>query len=63
MSTPSNDGGQVNGAQPRSSMTFVSLNRLAELLLRAGPHIRRALQLTYPFVFVDELQGHDIRTV
>jgi superfamily I DNA/RNA helicase len=44
------------GAQPRSSMTFVSLNRLAELLLRAGPHIRRALQLTYPFVFVDEFQ-------
>ncbi|WFU79278.1 ATP-dependent helicase [Bradyrhizobium sp. CIAT3101] len=44
------------GAQPRSSLTFVSLNRLAELLLRAGPHIRRALQLTYPFVFVDEFQ-------
>ncbi|MHB8886727.1 MAG: UvrD-helicase domain-containing protein [Methylovirgula sp.] len=42
--------------QPRSSVTFVSLNRLAELLLRAGPHIRRALQLTYPFVFVDEFQ-------
>ncbi|WP_316173065.1 ATP-dependent helicase [Bradyrhizobium sp. SZCCHNRI2049] len=44
------------GAQPRSSLTFVSLNRLAELLLRAGPHIRRALQLTYPFVFIDEFQ-------
>ena len=44
------------GSQPRSSMTFVSLNRLAELLLRASPHIRRALQLTYPFVFVDEFQ-------
>ncbi len=44
------------GAQPRSSMTFVSLNRLAEMLLRASPHIRRALQLTYPFVFVDEFQ-------
>lgn len=42
--------------QPRSALTFVSLNRLAELLLRAGPHIRRALQLTYPFVFVDEFQ-------
>jgi superfamily I DNA/RNA helicase len=44
------------GTRPRSSVTFVSLNRLAELLLRAGPHIRRALQLTYPFVFVDEFQ-------
>ena len=48
--------GKPAGAQPRSSMTFVSLNRLAELLLRASPHIRRALQLTYPFVFVDEFQ-------
>lgn len=44
------------GARPQSSVTFVSLNRLAELLLRASPHIRRALQLTYPFVFVDEFQ-------
>ena len=44
------------GAQPQSSLTFVSLNRLAELLLRASPHIRRALQLTYPFVFIDEFQ-------
>ncbi len=43
-------------ARPLSSLTFVSLNRLAELLLRASPHIRRALQLTYPFVFVDEFQ-------
>jgi len=43
-------------SQPRSSMTFVSINRLAELLLRASPHIRRALQITYPFVFVDEFQ-------
>ncbi|HWI28018.1 MAG TPA: ATP-dependent helicase [Stellaceae bacterium] len=47
--------GQLD-ARPRSSLTFVSLNRLAELLLRAGPHIRRGLQFTYPFVFVDEFQ-------
>lgn len=47
--------GQLGGAA-QSDLTFVSLNRLAELLLRAGPHIRRALQLTYPFVFVDEFQ-------
>ncbi|MCG5076503.1 UvrD-helicase domain-containing protein [Paraburkholderia tagetis] len=44
------------GARPMSAITFVSLNRLAELLMRAGPHIRRALHLTYPFVFVDEFQ-------
>lgn len=41
---------------PRSSLTFVSLNRLAELLLRANPQILRALRTTYPFVFVDEFQ-------
>lgn len=40
----------------RSSLTFVGINRLAELLLRANPHIRRALRATYPFVFVDEFQ-------
>jgi superfamily I DNA/RNA helicase len=43
-------------AQPRSALSFISLNRLAELLLRASPDIRRALQLTYPFVFADEFQ-------
>jgi superfamily I DNA/RNA helicase len=40
----------------RSLLTFVCVNRLAELLLRANPHIRRALRATYPFVFVDEFQ-------
>lgn len=44
------------GTHPQSAVSFVSLNRLAELLLRASPDIRRALQLTYPFVFVDEFQ-------
>jgi superfamily I DNA/RNA helicase len=38
----------------RSALTFVSLNRLAELLLRANTHLRRAMRATYPFVFVDE---------
>ena len=35
---------------------FIMLNRLAELVIRANPHIQRALRLTYPFVFVDEFQ-------
>lgn len=35
---------------------FVMLNRLAELIVRANPAIRRAIQLTYPYVFVDEFQ-------
>ncbi len=47
--------GQIRERAP-ASLTFVSLNRLAELLLRANPHICRALRATYPFVFVDEFQ-------
>lgn len=47
--------GQIH-ERARSSLTFVSINRMAELLLRANPHIRRALRATYPFVFVDEFQ-------
>ena len=35
---------------------FVMLNRLAELVVRAAPALRRALRITYPFVFVDEFQ-------
>jgi len=35
---------------------FVMLNRLAELIVRATPQLGRALQLTYPFVFIDEFQ-------
>lgn len=35
---------------------FVMLNRLAELIIRSTPQIQRALQMTYPFVFVDEFQ-------
>jgi len=40
----------------RSLLTFIMLNRLAELLLRARSQIARALHATYPFVFVDEFQ-------
>lgn len=35
---------------------FVMLNRLAELLVRTVLSLRRALRITYPFVFVDEFQ-------
>ena len=35
---------------------FVMLNRLAELIIRSTPQVRRALRMTYPFVFVDEFQ-------
>lgn len=41
---------------PLSSLSFICLNRLAELLLRAAPHISRALRITYPFIFIDEFQ-------
>ncbi|WP_211100144.1 UvrD-helicase domain-containing protein [Azospirillum halopraeferens] len=39
-----------------SRLTFVMINRLADLLLRANPQIRKALRLTYRFVFLDEFQ-------
>jgi superfamily I DNA/RNA helicase len=39
-----------------SSLTFIALNRLAELLVRSNDHLSRALCATYPFVFVDEFQ-------
>lgn len=38
------------------SVDFTMLNRLAELLVRSNPPIARALQATYPFVFIDEFQ-------
>jgi superfamily I DNA/RNA helicase len=39
-----------------SKLTFVTLNRLAELIVRANPKVARALRMTYPYVFVDEFQ-------
>lgn len=39
-----------------SRLSFPSLNRLAELLLRSSPHVLAALRSTYSFVFVDEFQ-------
>jgi len=44
----------IGAAQPR--LDFVMINRLGELLIRAIPRLRRALRLTYPFLFVDEFQ-------
>lgn len=46
---------QLFGTEP-SKLTFVTLNRLAELIVRANPKIARALRMTYPYVFVDEFQ-------
>lgn len=46
---------QLYGANV-SRLSFVTLNRLAELIIRANPKIARALRMTYPYVFVDEFQ-------
>ncbi len=40
----------------RTRVTFILINRLAELILRSSPSISRALRMTYPFVFLDEFQ-------
>lgn len=39
-----------------SQLTFMTLNRLAEYIIRTNDHVRRALRATYPYVFVDEFQ-------
>ncbi len=44
----------LNG--PCSRPTFTCLNRVAELAIRTNPQLRRALLVTYPFIFVDEFQ-------
>mgnify|MGYP000226997393 CR=1 FL=1 len=38
------------------SLSFPMINRLVKLLLQENPYIRRALQATYPIVFLDEYQ-------
>lgn len=47
---------QALPADAQARLTFTNINRLAELLVRTTPQIRRALWTTYPFVFVDECQ-------
>ncbi len=37
-------------------LSFAMINRLVDYLLRENPAIRCALQITYPFVFLDEFQ-------
>lgn len=60
---PLTDAGQAVNAYWQSQyagetvyLTFPMINRLVEWLLRVNPDIRRALQMTYPFVFLDEFQ-------
>lgn len=43
-------------AQPEILVSFLMLNRLVKLLLKNNPYICKALQMTYPFVFLDEFQ-------
>ena len=37
-------------------LSFSMINRLAEFLIRTNLQVKKALQLTYPFVFLDEFQ-------
>lgn len=37
-------------------LSFPMINRLVDYVLRESTHIRRALQMTYPLVFLDEFQ-------
>ncbi len=43
--------------QPEDPLVdFVMLNRLADLIIRMSPQLKRALRFTYPYVFIDEFQ-------
>ncbi len=37
-------------------LSFPMINRLAEFLVTTNPQVKKALQLTFPFVFIDEFQ-------
>jgi superfamily I DNA/RNA helicase len=50
---------QLTGGE-RSLLTFAMINRLAERLIRDNDQIKRALQTTYPVVFLDEFQDTTI---
>lgn len=43
-------------SEPRCEITFDMIKRLAENILHTNPKIRKALQLTYSHVFLDEYQ-------
>lgn len=43
-------------AQEEIFLSFSMINRLVKLLLVKNSYIRRAVQITYPFVFLDEYQ-------
>ncbi|HDZ9484602.1 TPA: ATP-dependent helicase [Vibrio cholerae] len=40
----------------KSNLSFTTINRLAEFIIRTNDHVRRALNKTYSFIFVDEFQ-------
>ncbi|MCC3308976.1 UvrD-helicase domain-containing protein [Psychrobacter sanguinis] len=44
----------INSTQ--SKLTFAMIMRLAELIIKTNPKIKKYLQLTYQFVFLDEFQ-------
>lgn len=44
------------GENTPSQLTFMTINRLAEYIIRTNSHVRLALKATYPFVFIDEFQ-------
>jgi hypothetical protein len=43
-------------ARRGSALSFPMIGRLAELVVRTNPHLRRALTITYSHVFLDEFQ-------
>mgnify|MGYP003116697843 FL=1 len=48
----------INSTQ--SKLTFAMIMRLAELIIKTNPKIKKYLQITYQFVFLDEFQDTTI---
>lgn len=46
----------LDGAKNIFPLTFSMLERLSQLMLRMNPHVKKALQMTYSHVFMDEFQ-------
>ena len=46
----------LHRATASSQISFVMINRLAELIVRTNPEVARAMLATYQFVFLDEFQ-------
>lgn len=46
----------IEGHAGKSTLSFHMISRLAELIIRTNPYIKKSIQATYSYVFLDEFQ-------